>query len=135
MFNHTVLHKLVNRFEKRRSICSQASLSAASTDASGSEVILKLGDSGPLVHSLQISLAHLNLYRGPLNGHFGPALAQALTQVQYHFNLPITGEFDSATWYALSFWTDELERATTTPLPHQNPMPILPGLNRILSHA
>lgn len=104
MFNHTVLQKLVNRFEKPRARCS-------STPAIGG-AILQLGDSGPLVHSLQITLADLNLYRGSLNGHFGPALAQALTQVQHHFDLPPTGKFDSATWYALSFWSDDLAHAT-----------------------
>ncbi|MEB3272613.1 MAG: peptidoglycan-binding domain-containing protein [Prochlorothrix sp.] len=109
MFNHTLLHKLVTRFEPQ-----------IATKVTRSPRTVELGNDSALVQSLQITLADLNLYHGTIDGHFSPALELALKQVQQHFHLPITGQLDSKTWYALSFWGDDLKAKVMSQSPSPN---------------
>ncbi|MEB3274109.1 MAG: peptidoglycan-binding domain-containing protein [Prochlorothrix sp.] len=69
---------------------------------------LRLGDSGERVRQLQSVLAELSLYHHSIDGYFGPSTEQTMRRVQQHFGLPETGCFDAASWYALSFWSEDL---------------------------
>ncbi|MEM9980460.1 MAG: peptidoglycan-binding domain-containing protein [Cyanobacteria bacterium P01_D01_bin.2] len=66
---------------------------------------LQLGDRGWAVEQLQIVLHTLNLYVDTPDGYFGPATQRAVELFQAQSELPVTGQFNSVTWYALSFWT------------------------------
>ncbi len=65
---------------------------------------LALGSYGRAVRSLQLVLTELQFYRGATDGYFGEETAIALQRLQRDFNLAETGELNTATWYALTFW-------------------------------
>ncbi len=67
---------------------------------------LKLDDSGAAVQSLQLALKELSFYKSRIDGYFGPSTRAAVRQLQQHFGLSATGQFDAATWYALTFWAE-----------------------------
>jgi peptidoglycan hydrolase-like protein with peptidoglycan-binding domain len=68
--------------------------------------LLKLGDSGKTVHQLQQVLNDLDLYVGPLDGHFGTATERAILRLQRQLELRETGRLDNATWRALVDWAN-----------------------------
>ncbi|MEO0988480.1 MAG: peptidoglycan-binding domain-containing protein [Cyanobacteria bacterium J06639_14] len=65
---------------------------------------LKLEDSGPAVQALQLALKALSFYNSSIDGYFGLDTVAALRRFQQDFDLAATGQFDTATWYALTFW-------------------------------
>lgn len=65
--------------------------------------VLQLGHSGAAVRQLQIDLSGLDVYRGRIDGHFGPETEKAMRRVQRNFGLQITGKCDAATWSVLAF--------------------------------
>ena len=67
---------------------------------------LKLHDAGSAVQVLQLALKELSFYDSPIDGHFGPSTSAAVQQLQHYFGLSATGQFDTATWYALTFWSE-----------------------------
>ena len=68
--------------------------------------LLQLNDSGSAVQTLQLVLKELSFYHSSLDGYFGPHTVAAVRQLQKHFGLAATGQFDAAAWYALTFWAD-----------------------------
>ena len=66
---------------------------------------LKAGDSGMAVYHLQLALAALRLYTVTIDGDFGPETLAAVQRLQSQQGLPVTGEFNPETWYALTFWS------------------------------
>ncbi|MGB3493273.1 MAG: peptidoglycan-binding domain-containing protein [Elainellaceae cyanobacterium] len=65
---------------------------------------LMLGDRHSAVQNLQIALKALDFYTGSLDNTFGPKTADAVQRFQQSDGIAATGEFDAATWYALTFW-------------------------------
>lgn len=66
--------------------------------------LLQLQDMGTAVRHLQLALRTLSLYTGPIDGYFGVSTEAAVRELQIHFGLDETGQFDAATWYGLTFW-------------------------------
>jgi len=54
-----------------------------------------------VVLSAQIALARRGLYRGEIDGLYGPAVELSLRAYQAHTGLPVTGRFDLETLGAL----------------------------------
>ncbi|MEL7314453.1 MAG: peptidoglycan-binding domain-containing protein [Cyanobacteria bacterium J06559_3] len=69
---------------------------------------LRLDDSGAAVETLQLALQELAFYSSRIDGYFGPSTSAAVRRLQQHFGLSATGQFDVATWYALTFWAEPL---------------------------
>lgn len=67
----------------------------------GNLPILRIEDSGPDVEQLQIQLAELNLYSGPLDGVFGAQTEQAVVNFQRQVGLDDDGVVGPATWQRL----------------------------------
>ncbi|MBE7381064.1 MAG: peptidoglycan-binding protein [Leptolyngbya sp. SIO1E4] len=57
-------------------------------------------------------------YDSPANGYFGPETEQALRPLPAQFGLAETGQFDNATWYALTFWADPSHTNRTSAAQH-----------------
>lgn len=68
--------------------------------------LLTLGDRSSAVQNLQIALKALGFYTDSLDGTFGLKTADAVQRFQQSFGIAATDEFDVATWYALTFWTE-----------------------------
>ncbi|MEO0827071.1 MAG: peptidoglycan-binding domain-containing protein [Cyanobacteria bacterium J06639_16] len=71
--------------------------------------LLKLGDTGFAVQSLQRALKELLFYNSPVDGYFGPDTEKAILKFQKQLGLDETAVFDPATWYALTFWTEPFD--------------------------
>lgn len=65
---------------------------------------LVIGSHGQAVRRLQRVLEELALFAGRVDGYFGEETVLALQRLQQEFGLAETGEFNTATWYALNFW-------------------------------
>jgi len=50
------------------------------------------------------SLKALDFYTDSLDSTFGCKTADAVQRFQQSYGIAATGEFDAATWYALTFW-------------------------------
>ena len=70
---------------------------------------LRISATGQMVLYLQTALQDLGHYDGDLDGQFGPATQTALQSFQEHVGVPVTGEFDMASWYAINFWLPSLK--------------------------
>lgn len=90
---------------------------------------LTIGSAGRTVQILQLALKELALFKGEANGYFGTTTSAALRQLQAEFDLPKTGEFDTSTWYALSFWIHPI---TAQDLEHVSARSFLPRLPNLL---
>ncbi len=73
----------------------------------GGYPLLSQGDRGVHVFLLQDALTMLGFYHGGLTGAFRGELKQALARFQRHKGLPITGQANSPTWYAILRAADE----------------------------
>lgn len=65
---------------------------------------LERGDTGRSVAILQAALKQLEFYNQEITGKFDERTADAVRALQDRFGLKISGKFDPATWYALTFW-------------------------------
>ena len=70
------------------------------------------GSFGSEVTSLQLALQELSLFEGHVDGYFGAKTESALRKLQREFGLTETGELDTETWYALSFWAEPAKPRT-----------------------
>ncbi|HKM39423.1 MAG TPA: peptidoglycan-binding protein [bacterium] len=92
------------------SVCPLASVAAMmETDPCGCEkvAILRLSSPplrGPNVQQLQERLIQSGFYRGPKDGIYGPALAEAVGKMQMELGLSPSGEMDDASWQALALY-------------------------------
>lgn len=82
-------------------------------------ILMKRGDRGQDVRSLQLLLASAGLNPGPIDGIFGGLTEAAVLSFQRSHDLPATGQVDQATLDALSQVADEpavlYERGDTGP--------------------
>lgn len=69
--------------------------------------LLRRGDRGAAIARLQTVLRSLQLYPGDITGEYDELTAQAVMQLQRQVGVDDHGEFDQATWYALSFWVPD----------------------------
>ena len=65
---------------------------------------LECGDRGSAVVVLQVTLQQLKFYSQEITGQFDERTADAVRALQAYFGLEVSGKFDPATWYALTFW-------------------------------
>ncbi|MDB9527747.1 peptidoglycan-binding domain-containing protein [Oscillatoria sp. CS-180] len=89
---------------------------------------LCVGSYGHAVWSLQLALQELSLFNGVANGFFGEDTDLALRRLQRAVGLAETGEFNIATWYALTFWmkpTKQLGLSSSVSVPWQWPLRLL----------
>ncbi len=77
-------------------------VSAASTTALRGVPLLRLGDHGPLVRSLQQKLSALGYWTGPIDSRFGPLTQQAVFALQKAASLSVDGVVGVATAGALA---------------------------------
>jgi hypothetical protein len=63
--------------------------------------VLTQGDTGSAVEQLQADLAEAGVYRGAIDGIYGPGTAQAVSAFQRQQNLPVDGVVGAQTWQAL----------------------------------
>lgn len=68
--------------------------------------LLKLGNKGQSVRTLQYILRDLTFYTGSIDGYFGEKTEQAIRQLEKHFGLAEIGQFDAGIWYVLTFWAE-----------------------------
>lgn len=64
--------------------------------------VLRLGSKGPAVAELQMSLRRASLYRGAIDGVYGPKTAEAVKQFQGYMRLPVDGVMGPKTWASLN---------------------------------
>jgi peptidoglycan hydrolase-like protein with peptidoglycan-binding domain len=82
--------------------------------AQAADPVLRQGDTGPAVKTLETGLKNLGLYHGAIDGIFGPELEAAVLAFQARHGLTRSGVVGASTWQALSA---ALEHQTTA-APH-----------------
>lgn len=63
--------------------------------------LLREGDRGPMVRTLQQRLHDLQFYNGPIDGHFGVQTRLAVKLAQQFYGLSVDGIMGPATWSAI----------------------------------
>jgi len=84
---------------------------------------LKYGSSGKLVKEMQIRLAEVGYYEGPISGNFQKYTTRAVKAIQTQNGLEATGEVDETTWNVI-FNEGHLVLPEHTPKPTPSPTPV-----------
>lgn len=80
--------------------------------------LIRPGDAGPAVATVQQTLAAMGFYGDVIDGHYGPITQAAVAAFQQTRGLPPLGDVDALTLAALGFEVDEAAITPHPPLAH-----------------